>query len=456
MITQLPSIYTYLGQGISGFSQGMQAQHDKKKQESLDMLHMLMQSYQNGGTDSNTVNDFASKHGIPFQVQPNQAEMQRKIIASPDGQIDAPPLPVMPQVTAPKPMDAGILSQALQVGAPDVGTQAPSLMGPPPQGLPPAMMAPSAAPVPKHQWTDEQLRLAGLPTELDKLKTHMEKLKVGGFEDFMAGREINPRVAEAIGVKTDTQRAQADDMSAMPLDLRTATGYAANVVNSSLQAHGGNPDAMMKEPSKIADTAWQVYINDQQAAGKAISPMDKARLRPVFDKAVLDEIGKIYGLHTPRVDAALRTHDQKMNLYSDLTRSEQQVAGEISNFMKLPVAKFITMAPELRDKFLANSPEMQDQFNRYQANVNQLTTLRAQKDALGVMPNVGTVTAGTPRASAAVTPVQMKPEEIKATVSQLKLYPSAKAKAQIEANVTAGNIGRKDADTMLRQLGISK
>lgn len=456
-VIQLPSFWDQLNQGIMAGTSAYQHESDQayqrartKKQDDLSMLQMLISGYNQGGVDSNTVNAYATKAGIPFQVEQSPTELRRQIIGSPGGQTDLNSLsPSFKPLATPAGPSMGDMSRSLQVGAGLVG-QPPAT----PTGMPPRPALPdlSSGTPPKLPWSEEQLRMAGLPTEHEKLIQHLEDAKAHAGLSYLNGENIGSQAAGVLGVKTPQQIQAGERDTNDELLNRESTRYASGVVNMAMQ--GKNAEQAMKSPAKLADTAFQAYVNDrQQQTGNSMTPVELKYARSFFDQAVQNEVQKWYQLQTPRVDAALRHREMNTNLYRDLTQSEAQITNAMSKFAS--TNKMILSDPSgqmARDKAKSDPTFAQD-MSDYIANQQQLKIIRAQKDALGVMPKVTMPSGGTTLPK--TTEVEsFGNDQYKKVLSNLKLFDSSVAKQMIDNNWAKGKISQKDHDRLISDLGL--
>lgn len=202
-VTKVPGIWDYLGGALGHGVTNYQEALERVKQEHMRRLGLMTQLYGAGALDSADLTPALQKAGIQAKIQPNEAERQRSII-----------------------------------GSPDIN---------PTTGMP---------------WTEDERKIAGLPSRASQAKEAAEYT-------YLQGGPVTARQAAVLKLPTDLEIEQG---AALAQDKTLSTIGPRYVDLAITQVGSVTP----KNLNSIVDTAFNRYAADRRAAGLAVDPSHRS------------------------------------------------------------------------------------------------------------------------------------------------------------------------------------
>jgi hypothetical protein len=399
-IPRIDSIWDYVGDALQrGHGNFMGARDDRlqrdereairKQQEDLALLNMLAQGVQSGTVFSNEANSnpIAQNRGMVFR--PSQQERATRIADMP-------------------------------MGAPDMR----------------GMVAPGAPLVMPKPWSDDQRRLAGMPTA-----------------DQMAVERTAGKKATIEGQVTGFEQYQAPIQSA-------AERYVADAINSGVNVE--------KFPQLIATTAYNTWMEEQKASGDmgVDDPGLQTWARSHFAKAVQDVIQRQVELRalTTRaansgggadqtVQWARLLQARKEALFKNIDWAESLTEETAKTFTTPGSPSYMPeVANALMEKYRLEQAlnEISGTMPGGQLNLSP----ESQAYIQSLAPSAGTGGGGTPNqggSGAMGTP--MSPEDISRAVQVGKQIPQAQRQAWFDSK--KATLTPQDKATIASRLGVS-
>lgn len=348
MTTYLPSIWDYIAQagtaGVNSFTQSrqdalaMKEREDmRKQQEAMNIFNMMFGAGQSGAMDVANVNahPIAQKYGV--RLAPAPMEMARRIAGSP-------------------------------MGSPEVIGQ--GMMG----NVPVPIMKPRA-------WSDDQRRMAGLPTSAQQT---IERGQVATAEGTI-------RRAPFEAVK--------DELTA------TAGRYVSEAIGGKLPT---NPREFALMAQGAADRAYQMWLADQgkQGALGMGDPQTQNYARSYFADAVRAQMMQAYEAELLRA----RTSNYYSGGSNDPTRIARMLQGSLNGMRAMRDSLIKPFAFDLGspagEALLANN----EQWLAVKPRIDELNQRIAQFEAAqvgaiqGIVPdNIDQMLASGPQNPVAIT-----------------------------------------------------
>jgi hypothetical protein len=249
-ITKVPSIWDYVAGGLDRYQEGAQ----KRRDDLLRNAGLMTQLYGAGAIDSADLTPALQTAGIKATIKPNQAERQRQIVQNPD--------------------------------------------------LNPSTGKP---------WTEDERKLAGLPSLAD---VEENKAKYS----YLTGGDISDRAAAAMKLPTDLEIEEGKELSK---DKRFSV-IGPRYVDMAIAEQGG---ISHKNMNSVIDKAFSTWALHRREAGLPVTSAD----RSYFSSQALDRLKQQENLEIQRINANKQYGGGGGGMSADAMKQYQRYQTDLKN-----------------------------------------------------------------------------------------------------------------------------
>lgn len=293
---------------------------DEEAQRQLAQTATML--FQNGDITAQQANAIFEKAKMPFQVQPNAPQKRRELLERKPqtGPIAKVGLPMGGQIAVPMEPKAGGLAGA----------------------------------------STEEMLSAGL----DPAQVRLQAIR----DRHLRGEQITPQEAEALGVKTPTQRALGETTEISPIIAQQAQQFTDRQI---LEVGGRISPQNMKT---VAEQAYQQWRAAWQASKLgALTPEVEQMARAAFGSAVMERL-----VRQREADVAALNASNKMNTADDATRAFDALTRAMTekNNQIRTILQASKIPPELQEVIAGGGEVDSGIAAAYRATVNQIKAVR--------------------------------------------------------------------------------
>lgn len=299
---------------------------DEEAQRQLAQTATIL--FQNGDITAQQANAIFEKAKMPFQVQPNAPQKRRELLErkAQTGPIAKVSLPMGGQIAVPMEPKAGGLAGA----------------------------------------STEEMLSAGL----DPAQVRLQAIR----DRHLRGEQITPQEAEAIGVKTPTQRALGETTEISPIIAAQAQQFTDRQI---LEVGGRISPQNMKQVAEQAYQQWRAAW--QQSKLGALTPEVEQMARAAFGSAVMERL-----VRQREADVAALNASNRMNTADDATRAFDALTRAMTekNNQIRTILQASKIPPEMQE-VIANGGEVDSSISAaFRSTINQVKAIRQEMERL--------------------------------------------------------------------------